>query len=136
MVRPLTRHHSTLFSSIRYREGGFSLLEVLLAILLLGTGFAVLLNVISTGLFAGSVNENEIVAANLAQEITEQIRNTTFASISSQTPAVAVAGFPVFTREVLVSTPTTGLKQITVNVFWNVRDTQTSLSAVSYVSDV
>ncbi|MBI5124006.1 MAG: hypothetical protein HZA72_01145 [Candidatus Omnitrophica bacterium] len=107
----------------------------MLAILLLGTGFALLLQVVSTGLFAGGVNEDELVAANLAQEKIEELRNTQYAGIVQETPAVAVAGFPAFTREVLVSTPQTGLKQITVNVYYYVKNTQTSTTIVTYVSD-
>jgi Tfp pilus assembly protein PilV len=121
---------------MNYREGGFSLLEVLLAVLLLGTGLVFLIQTLNTGLVAGSYNESEIIAANLAQEMTEQLRNTTFASIASQTPASAVSGFPGFTREVLVTTPVTSLKQITVKVYWYARQTQTNLTMVSYVSDI
>jgi len=118
------------------RRIGFSLLEVLLAVLLFGAGLVFLLQTLNTGLVAGSYNESEIIAANLAQEMTEQLRNTTYASIASQTPASAVTGFTGFTREVIVTTPSASLKQITVNVYWYVRQTQASLSMVSYVSDI
>lgn len=136
MVRQSIRLHKLSPVITRNKEGGFSLLEVLLAILLLGTGLVFLLQTVSAGLFAGSVNENEVIAVNLAQEKMEEIRNTTFVSIVSETPAVVVTDFPVFTREALVSSPQTGLKQITVNIYWMVKSTQTSLSTVSYVSDV
>lgn len=151
MVRRLIQHHNSWFvtseswivvflrSTIhgpRSTTRGFSLLEVLLAILLFGTGFVFLLQTISTGLFAGSVSENDVIAANLAQEKAEEVRNTAFASIASQTPASQVTSFPAFTREVLVTTTQAGLKQITVNVYWYARNIQTSFSVVSYVSDV
>ena len=118
------------------QKGGFSLLEVMLAILLFGTGLVFLLQVISSGLFAGGVNENEAIASNLNQEISETLRNTAFSNIAQQTPATVVTGFPAFTREVLVSTPTVSMKQITVNITWSVRGTQYTLSTVSYVSEV
>lgn len=136
MVRPLIPLRNTLFRKIRNRKEGFSLLEVMLAILLFGTGFAFLLQIVSTGLFAGGVNENDIIAANLVREKIEEFRNSAYSNVTEETPAEAVAGFPLFTREVLVTNPITNMKQITVNVYWYVRGAQASLSAVSYVSDV
>jgi type IV pilus assembly protein PilV len=120
----------------RTTRKGFSLLEVLLALVLFGTGFAVLLQIISTGLFAGSVNENEVVAANLAQERIEELRNTDYASIADELSASAVTGFTGFTRQARVTVPQTGLKQVTVYVYWYVRNTQTSMNMVTYISDV
>lgn len=108
----------------------------MLAIVLLGTGFFVLLQVMSTGLFAGSVNENEIIAANLIQEKIEELRNTTYAGISSEVPPAAVDGFPVFTRGVVVTSPETGLKQASVTVYWYARNDQMSMNMVTYVSDI
>ena len=136
MVLLLIRNHN-LSANIknRNREGGFSLLEVLLAILLLGTGLAVLLQVISTGLFAGSVNENEIIATSLVQEKIEELRNASFASIISEAKA-AVSGFSSFSRKVDVTTPQTNLDQITVTVYWYAGQTETSLSMVTYVSNI
>lgn len=108
----------------------------MLAILLFGTGFAFLLQIVSAGLFAGGVNENDIIAANLAQERIEELRNSAYTNVTEQTPAAAVTDFPLFTREVLVTNPTANMKQITVNVYWYARGTQASLSTVSYVSDI
>lgn len=119
---------------MRNREGGFSLLEVLLAVLLLGIGFAVLLQVVSAGLFAGSVNENEITAAYLAQEKIEEIRNADLYTVTPE-PKSAVSGFPAFTRQLAVSTPRSGLLQITVTVYWYARSAETSLSMVTYVCE-
>lgn len=118
------------------KEGGFSLLEVLLAILLLGTGLAVLLQIISTGLFAGSQNEDEIVATYLAQEKVEELRNALYSSIVAEPKAVVDSFFPAFSRQVAFTTPQTGLKQITVTVYWFAGKTETSLQMVTYVSDI
>ena len=136
MVHRLIRSRNQFYRKIRNKEGGFTLLEVMLAILLLGTGFAVLLQVVSTGLSASGVNENEIIAVNLAQEKIEELKNTLYASITDETPPVAVTGFPAFTREVLVTTPQANLKEITVKVYWYVKSTQTNLTMVTYVSDI
>ena len=114
---------------------GFTLLEILLAILLLGTGLAILLQIVSAGLFAGSVNEDEIVATYLAQEKVEELRNALYSSIGLEAKEV-VTDFPAFSRQVDFTTPQTSLKQITVTVYWFAGKTETSLAMVTYVSDV
>ena len=114
---------------------GFTLLEIMLAILLLGTGLAVLLQVVSAGLFAGGVNENEIIAANLAQEKIEELRNASYAGIADEIKAV-VTGFPAFQRSVSVTTPQAGLKQVSVTVYWFAKASEMSINMVTYVSDV
>lgn len=118
---------------IRNRKG-FSLLEVLLAILLFSAGFVFLLQIISTGLFAGSVNEDEIIATYLAREKIEELRNASFAGIAPEAKAV-VGSFPAFSRQVAVSTPQPDLDQITVTIYWYAGNTETNLAMVTYVSN-
>jgi len=120
--------------SIRSRKRGFSLLEILLAILLLGTGLAVLLQVLSTGLAAGGVNEDEIVAANLIQEKVEEDRNANFSSVVTEAKAV-VSGFSAFSRQVDMTTPQTNLKQIIVTVYYIVGSSEISTSVTTYISN-
>jgi prepilin-type N-terminal cleavage/methylation domain-containing protein len=125
--------------AVRSAKKGFSLLEVMLAILLLSTGLVALIQVVNTGLFIGGQNEYTVIAANLAQEKIEELRNTTYTELASETPAVAVTDFPEFTREVLVgdSTPAqTGLKEISVNVNWYAKSSLMTTSMVTYVSDI
>ena len=123
----------------RTTKKGFSLLEVMLAILLFGIGLVFLLQIVNTGLFVSGQNEDTVIAANLAQEKMEELRNAAYAALVSETPAAAVSGFTGFTREVLVGdlTPAqTGLKQITVNVNWSAKNQTMTTTMVTYVSDV
>lgn len=120
---------------MRFSRKGFSILEVLLAILLLGTGFAILLQILNMGLFATSVDENEIIALNLLQEKVEALRNTAYSSISDESKA-AVTGFPAFSRQVAVTIPQSGLKQISVTVYWYAKSDEMNKSVVTYVSEV
>lgn len=127
--------------SIPNTKRGFTLLETLLAILLFGAGMAFLLQVVNTGLFVGGQNEDTVIAANLAQEKIEELRNAAYASLSSETPAAAVPGpgFTGFTREALVEdlTPAqTGLKKVTVNVNWPAKSDVMTTTMVTYVSDI
>ena len=124
---------------LRSTKNGFSLLEVMLAVLLFGTGLVFILQVVSTGLFVGGQNESTVIAANLAQEKIEELRNATYAALASETPAVVVSGFSDFTREVLVgdsTPPQTGLKEITVNVNWSAKNSVMTTTMVTYVSDI
>lgn len=119
----------------RATNKGFSLLEVMLAVLLFGTGLVFLLQVVSTGLFVGGQNENTVIAANLAQEKIEELRNASYASIADEVKAV-VTGFSAFQRSVVVTTPQTSLKQISVTVYWFAKADEMNTNMVTYVSDV
>lgn len=120
---------------IRSRKGGFSLLEVMLAILLFGTGLVFLLQIVNTGLFVGGQNEDTVIAANLAQEKIEESRNAAYAAIVSEAKT-AVIGFPAFQRQVDMTTLQTGLKQISVTVYWYAKSAEMSTNMVTYVSDI
>ncbi|MBI3315608.1 MAG: prepilin-type N-terminal cleavage/methylation domain-containing protein [Candidatus Omnitrophica bacterium] len=117
------------------KAAGFTLLEVLLAIVLLTTAILSLFEAFSGGLFLGSRNESDLVALNLAREKMESIRNTAYAGVVDETKAV-VTGFPAYEREVVVTTPQTDLKQVAVNVTWEDKSTELSTSLVTYVSNV
>ncbi|OGW94264.1 MAG: hypothetical protein A3G36_03260 [Omnitrophica bacterium RIFCSPLOWO2_12_FULL_45_13] len=129
--------HNRNLPLLKSRKGkrGFSLLEIMLTILLLGTGFAMLLQVVNTGLFVGGQNEDTIIAANLAQEKIEELRNAAYPAIASEVKAT-VSGFSAFERQVDVTTPQTGLKQISVTVYWFAKSAETSANMVTYVSDI
>ncbi len=114
---------------------GFTLLEVLITIVIMTAGLILLLEAISIGLFAGGQNENDLVAVALANEKLEDIRNMEYDDITDEAKA-AVSGFSSFEREVVVTTPETGLKQIIVNVYWPAKGEEASESVVTYVSDI
>lgn len=118
-----------------FKKKGFTLLEVLLTIILMVTGFVLLLQALATGLFAGGENETELIAINLAQEKIEELRNNNYSNIVNETKA-AVPGFPVFQREVVVTTPQAGLKEVSVSVYWFTKADELNASLVTYVSNI
>ena len=132
---PLKKFHLRFFQRIVGKPAGFTLFEMVLVIALVTTASVALLQALGTGLFAGRENENETVAANLAQEKIEELRKKSFSGISSETRA-AVSGFSPYEREVVVSTVQTGLKQATVNVYWTSKSATLSSSLVTYASDI
>ena len=114
---------------------GFTLLEVLLAILLTVTGFVALLQAASVALSASGYNEAELVAINLAQDKIEDVRTVSFSSIADEAKA-AVPDYPAFSREVVVTTPQSGLKQVSVNVYWFAKSAEMNTSLITYASDI
>ena len=114
---------------------GFTLLEVLLAVVLFTTSFTVIAGAISAGLSVGGDNENSLIGANLASEKMETLKRTSYAGIANETKA-AVSGFSPFQREVVVTTPVANLKQATVTVYWNHKDAEISYSLVTYFSNI
>ncbi len=116
-------------------ENGFTLLEILLTLLLLGVGMVSLVSAITLILTSGGINESELIATNLAQEKIETLKNTSYSGIANEAKA-AVSGFSSFEREVAVTTPVTSLQQITVTVYWNHKTTELSKNLVTYRSDI
>ena len=116
----------------------------MLAVLLLGTGLVALIQVVNTGLFLGSQNEDAIIAANLAQEKTEECRNALYSAVASEAkgvityqtvPATADPRYAAFRRQVDVTTPQTNLKQVSVTVYWFANSSEVSTNMVTYVSN-
>lgn len=118
---------------MRRSHRGFALLELLLTILLLTSGLVALFEAMSIGIFAAGDNENSLVALDLAAEKMEEIKSASYAGIAAEAKA-QVSGFPVFQRDVAVTTPQTNLKEVTVTVYWNTKSDELNVSLVTYVS--
>ena len=116
-------------------ERGFTLLEILLTITLLVVGLASLVSATSLILSSGGINESELTAKNLAEEKIETLKNTSYSSITNEAKA-PVSGFSAFQREIVVTTPITSLKQITVTVYWYHKASELSTAWVTYRSDI
>ena len=120
------------------RPSGFTLLEILLATLLLVGGIAASTFFFGRGIFATTDAEGMEQAVALAQEKMESIRGTTFASIASESKA-AISGWTGFSREVAVTQPSgtnSDFKQVVVTVYWNTVDGELSTSLTTYVANV
>lgn len=112
------------------KQQGFTFLEAIIAMLVLTIGIVAVLQVFPTAFSLEMANQMETQASFLAQEKMEVITNTTYQSIAiaidTETP-LAVP-FEKFSRETTVvyvdadlldSVSDTGLKKITVRVWWN-----------------
>ena len=91
------------------RDQGMSLIEVLVAGMLLGTALIALGAAIPAGLTAVSGSGLVLTATGLAQEPIDVAKRTAFANLSSLAATRAtVSGFTGFEREVLVANYTPG----------------------------
>jgi len=117
---------------------GFTLIELMIAILLLVGGIASATFMMSRGMFAAADTETVEQAVALAQEKIENLRGTAFASIANEAKA-AVSGWTGFSREVVVSQPAgtnSDFKQVVVTVYWTPGDAEISTSLTTYVANV
>lgn len=117
---------------------GFTLIELMLATLLLVGGVAVCTFFMSRGIFATTDVENMEQGVALTQEKLEQLRGASFSSIVSESKA-SISGWPGFSREVVVTQPSgtnNDFKQVVVTVTWETTGGELSTSLATYVANI
>lgn len=121
------------------REGGFSIIEIMVAVSLLAAVLVPIFIMFSEGINLTSRSTNLNLAVNCAQDKMEKIRNMPHALITIGTwPGEEVtANKRNFTRCVTVTdSGVTGgdenLKKITVDIFWNHDGTTHSTSLTTF----
>jgi type II secretory pathway pseudopilin PulG len=121
-------------SLLTHQKGAFTLLEVLLSIVLLSAGLLALIWLLSFSFAASSEPESLLLATNLGRARIEELRNLDFDSGLVNETKATVDDFANFQREVTVTPLQTGLKQISVKVYWQHKGTQQNIELVSYFS--
>lgn len=117
---------------------GFTLVELMIAVLLLTGGIASATFMFGRSMYATTDAELLEQGVALAQERTENIRGSSFASIASEAKA-AVSGWSGFSREVAVTQPAgtnSDFKQVVVTSYWDTTAGEVSTSLTSYVANV
>ena len=113
-------------------QQGFSLIELLVAILLLMIGFMSVLTVLWSSTRAGSFSRNMTTAASLGQDMLERAHGLSYSSlpatagfINYTTASVSAVGY---TREmeILDNYPEAGVKTINARITWNTPGKATS----------
>ena len=115
------------------KQKGFTLIEILISMLLFTGGVVLTLTLFASALVSSVDAENTTIAMNLAQRKMEEIRNLSFLGIVNEAKA-AVAGFTGFQREVVVTTPETDLKEITVKTYWTYKGGEIEVPLVTYIA--
>lgn len=114
---------------------GFTLLEMLIAIVLLTVGIISILQMMSIAIFADTNVENSVIAYYLAQESMENIKDaSSYSNIDTfaESRATLSGDFSDFDREVTVSGDP---KQVNVIVYWSVKGQDQSIDLVSLFAD-
>lgn len=113
----------------------FSLLEMLIASIIVTVAFTALIIALTMIMKAGGSEELYMSAAHLAQDKMEEIRNMAYSDIDSEAKS-EVPDFPAFTREVIVTTPSTGIKQIATTVEWLSGEDTLDYTLQTYRADI
>lgn len=134
----IRRQRRLLCSGQRFRKG-FTLLELLIAIVLIVGGTLALMRMMSVGIFADATLENRLIALNLANEKLEELKDDGYSHAnldpaSSPFTEASLSGFDfVDQRQYTVgyvdanlnsSTSGTGLKYIQGTVQWTQKGAQ------------
>ncbi len=111
------------------RQRGFSLLEIMMAVAFFAIAFVSLSDAYNRGIFAEIYLDRAAMGVNLAQEMLDQIKSRSYASIlAGTTTEPAVTGFADFRRvTTVVLTPgvnaNSSFKTITITVSWQLKGT-------------
>lgn len=113
---------------------GVTLLEVLAALVIFTVGVVAVVGLFARGLAAGVDAENTTIAATLARQRLEELRNLDFDTGIVSEAKAGVAGFAGFQRQVTVTTPQTDLKQVTVTTYWTAKGGEVTVPLPTYLS--
>ena len=121
-----------------HRVSGFTLLEVMLALVLFAASTVAMVEVMQHAQSVTGDGESVLLATHLAQRRLEELRNTSYGSLTNESKATisSPSGYSRFSRQVTVTTPYTNLKQVVVTVYWTAEGAETSISLQTYRSNV
>ncbi len=127
----LSNKNNNSGQKITARESGFTLLEVILAVVLFFTGITGLLNVMGSAVSSLGIDRKENFALYLAQQKIEQLKARDFADIVDEARINLTINFPrpalpalqdqTYYQQVRVTYPIGGnlnLKQVEVMIYW------------------
>lgn len=118
---------------------GFSLLEVMVAVVIIGFGLLAIMHLFPIGLRASKISQDTTVASFLAQVKIEELRNTGWSQITGGTEAYGgITDYPGFKRVTTIQTVESTepqLKRITVEVFYKPYGAERSVKLVTLFTD-
>lgn len=118
-----------MLSPNKKNDNGFTLIEVLVAIVILSVGLLGMAS-LTIGIINGNKLSNDLtMATTLAQDRMEDIRRLGYSGTSATTTTTtenynSITGYEAYKRETetTVNSPVTGMKTITVTVYWKDSD--------------
>jgi type IV pilus assembly protein PilV len=105
-------------------DGGFTLIELMIAIVILSVGLLGMATLTGSIVQKNKLSNDLTAATTLAQDKLEDVRADGYANAVSQTKTACAGDFSEYQREVTVNndTPASGMKEITVTVYWGPSD--------------
>ena len=116
----------------------FTLIELLIAIVLIVVGLVALMGIMSVGICADANLEYRLTALNLAAEKIEQLKDTAFGSISGDTETGSDIGFDWIDQRIVSIAEPYGpnlLKDVTVSVQWRQKGSTQSVAVDTYIAN-
>ncbi len=122
----MLRRHRCVMKVMLAPESGLSLVEVLLATVILSVGLLGTAALLAGTLRANNASKNISVSTMLAQDRIESLRTLGYSEIGESDTTTtedygSIGGFPHHRRvtSILVDSPTSGMKTTMVEVFWS-----------------
>ena len=111
---------------------------MMLALALFAAGTIGVMDLLHRAQAGANDGENVLIATQLAQRRLEELRNTAYSSLASESKASigSPTGYSQFSREVTVTTPYTNLTQVVVTIYWTGPGGETNVSLQAYRSNV
>jgi Tfp pilus assembly protein PilV len=113
-------------------KGGFTLLEVALAVLVLGTALVALTRMLTLGRLCSDADATRVAALQILREQAELVKARGYDGVS-EAAATAVEGHAGYTRSIAASYVGGGLKRVTVTVSWDSPTGTTASESVSFL---
>jgi prepilin-type N-terminal cleavage/methylation domain-containing protein len=116
------------------KSAGFSLIEILIALVILSISLLGLAGLMATASQNTSFGGHIMEAATFAQDRLEEVRVIPWGSVATGNDTKTGSTGIVYTRALAVSSPTASLKTVTITVTWN-DSTNHSFDFISAVSE-
>ena len=107
-------------------EEGFTLIEIMIALVILSVGLVALAGLQVSAIKGNAFSKRMTTAVSIANEKLEKLKNSSYASIISESPIQVTITQPnqpsmAFTRQVIVvnNSPLTNMKTVNITVTWS-----------------
>ena len=117
---------------VRASRAGFTLLEVMMAVLVLGTALVALVRMLSLGRMSAEADGKRVVALSILRNEAALVRARGYQNLTSLA-AAPVESDTDYSRSIAVTNAGSGLKEVTVTVSWESPTGRTASESIQIV---